>query len=121
MKVGQWLNHSVMCQNHVNFSGCEDGDTRLVGGGSIYEGRVEMCYNDNWGTICDDLWGENDARVVCRQLEFSTQSKFIMQLLTPLVEKISTYSELINAINTLGATSRMFPSRTRSYTPSQVN
>lgn len=31
-----------------------------------YEGRVEICYNNTYGTICDDLWNENAAAVVCR-------------------------------------------------------
>ncbi|XP_069114155.1 scavenger receptor cysteine-rich type 1 protein M130-like isoform X2 [Argopecten irradians] len=44
---------------------------RLVGGSSNKEGRVEILYNGNWGTICDDGFGTPDATVVCNQLGYS--------------------------------------------------
>ena len=49
-------------------SNCTDGTLRLVGGINPAEGRVEICINNAWGTICDDGFTRAEALVVCRQL-----------------------------------------------------
>ena len=53
---------------------CNEGDIRLAGGTNNYQGRVEVCHNNIWGTVCDDGWSRNDGEVACRQLglEFIT-------------------------------------------------
>ena len=50
---------------------CSNGDIRLQGGSNDTEGRVEICMNAVWGTVCDDFFNFTDASVACRQLGFS--------------------------------------------------
>lgn len=54
---------------------CRDGDVRLAGGNSNQEGIVEVCRNDEWGRVCDDMWDTRESTVVCRQLGFSQEGK----------------------------------------------
>ena len=50
---------------------CLNGDVRLSMGNSMFQGRVEMCYNGVFGSVCDiSSWTMEDAKVVCSQLGF---------------------------------------------------
>ena len=49
---------------------CTDGTVQLRNGSFPGEGRVEICVNNAWGTVCDDGWDNADASVVCRELGY---------------------------------------------------
>ena len=53
------------------YLGCTEGDVRLLEGTTHLEGRVSVCKNNVWGTVCDSGWQAADATVVCRQLGLS--------------------------------------------------
>lgn len=57
---------------------CDDGDVRLMNGSvnTLISGRVEVCFNNSYGSVCNHRWDEVDATVVCRQLNMQTASKF---------------------------------------------
>ncbi|XP_013407241.1 scavenger receptor cysteine-rich domain superfamily protein-like [Lingula anatina] len=43
---------------------------RLSGGSANNEGRVEVFHDTEWGSVCDDRFGNDEAAVVCRELGF---------------------------------------------------
>ena len=77
---------------------CTDGQLRLAGGNVNNEGRVDICLNNEWGTICDRSWNTNDAKVACGALGFSRggENIFMLALLMPLSTKGHRASSILN-------------------------
>ena len=62
---------------HPLYIACTYGEIRLASGPTSNQGRVELCINETWGTVCDDELDNDIARVVCRQLGYITDGKLI--------------------------------------------
>ena len=62
----------------VQQGNCIDWDVRLQNGSNELQGRVEVCYNDAWGTICQNRFSGEEAQIVCQQLGFLTEGKIII-------------------------------------------
>ena len=50
---------------------CNETDLCLVRGKTPDDGRVEICLDGGWGSVCYDKWDIRDAEVVCRQLGYN--------------------------------------------------
>ena len=89
--------HKVICSkllfiftfekgHNTTSDGCTHGDVRLSGGSKENEGRVEICINEVWGTVCDSGWDVADANVVCRQAGFSDTGQLAHNSFISLVD-----------------------------------
>ena len=59
----------------LHYVGCNDGDVRLVNGSTAMEGRVEVCINNTYGTVCDDFFDSTEATIVCSQQGLTSGGK----------------------------------------------
>ena len=56
-------------------SDCSDGDVRLVNGSFATQGRLEVCSNGIWGSVCSTGFDPTDAYVVCNELGLGDAGK----------------------------------------------
>ena len=72
-----WGFVSTIQQKTIPYVGvCTNGDMRLAAGTSDYVGRVELCYDGHWGTVCDNGISDSAAEVVCRHLGLPTYGEY---------------------------------------------
>ena len=70
-KNNVWFkDHFTIIEEQTTYSNCSDGELQLAGKVTATSGRLEICYNRAWGTVCNYGWGTTDSVVVCRQLGF---------------------------------------------------
>ncbi|XP_064397201.1 scavenger receptor cysteine-rich domain superfamily protein-like [Halichondria panicea] len=71
--LGSTLHGIVQCQP----ADCDNGEVRLVSGDTCNEGRVEVCMNGRWGTVCNNT--PELAGAVCSQLGFSPERATVVR------------------------------------------
>lgn len=62
---------------------CDNGYVRLVNDtaqsvllkDTVSQGRVEVCVDNEFRTVCDSGWNNTDASIICTELGFSRYGK----------------------------------------------
>ncbi|CAC5401413.1 unnamed protein product [Mytilus coruscus] len=99
------------CQCVEDYYGavCEDYiEVWLVDGSHSLEGRVEIYVNGAWGTICDDEFGEEEARVICGMLGYSNNGSVPYSAYSDAYFGQGSGSIVLDDLNCIGTETNIF-------------
>ena len=68
-----------MIDNFTTYPDCSNGEVGLAGGSSVKEGRVEICVNGTWVTVCYNTFNVIGALIVCTHLGFSALGELVQE------------------------------------------
>ena len=74
------------------------GDVRLVNGSKM-AGRLEVCFNGVWGTVCRFGWTAQAATVVCKQLGFNNSGVTIIIFVSSIATDTFPGYKIISAVH----------------------
>ena len=73
--IAMSFSYCISLQNIVIAATCIDGTIRLMEGESEFEGRLEVCINDRWGTVGSNGWTKIDEQVICNDFGYDLAGK----------------------------------------------
>ena len=96
--------HLISIATETQFSTCTTGEVRVVGNDDGNEGRLEVCVNSAWGTVCSNEFGPSDAAVACEALGgFRGNGESIAQLSISLQDDVISTIKLYSLEVVYGA------------------
>ena len=103
-RLGKKIKFTLIFNYHLSIApffssdNCTETSIRLVDGRTGTEGRVEICYEGVWGSICPNYWKVENAMVACKQLGYATTGKkgplYIYNLISTVLYIGATVSRL---------------------------
>ena len=76
----------------------EEGATRLKDGITSRDGRLEICFDGYWGSVCNRGWTQNNGLVACRQVGYETLRKTKLYLGLVCMLTVTSISSMTNTL-----------------------